>query len=150
MRSKQITQNWVFRSFAALTLAVFVAAEAMCFAHCHMGGGHDEESGTSCHGSGSAQAGHDEDAPPSSEHSSMTACSTLQNLLNGNGALTLIVPDFHALYTLAPLALALDSTAIQPEARISRAARPRDWVFTPEVCLGPAFRSLAPPVSSLT
>jgi len=26
-----------------------------------------------------------------------------------------------------------------------RRAKPRDWVFTPVVCLGPAFRSLAPP-----
>ena len=28
----------------------------------------------------------------------------------------------------------------------NRQAKGRDWVFTPEVCLGPAFRSLAPPV----
>jgi hypothetical protein len=28
-----------------------------------------------------------------------------------------------------------------------RPTRPHHWVFTPEVCLGPAFRSHAPPVS---
>ena len=28
-----------------------------------------------------------------------------------------------------------------------RPASPRQWVFTPEVCLGPAFRSHAPPAS---
>ena len=30
-----------------------------------------------------------------------------------------------------------------------RQAKPRDWVFTPEVSLGPAFRSHAPPFISL-
>lgn len=33
-----------------------------------------------------------------------------------------------------------------PPSETLRRAKPRDWVFTPVVCLGPAFRSLAPPV----
>jgi hypothetical protein len=33
-----------------------------------------------------------------------------------------------------------------PLSETLRRAKPRDWVFTPVVCLGPAFRSLAPPV----
>jgi hypothetical protein len=33
-----------------------------------------------------------------------------------------------------------------PPSEALRRAKPRDWVFTPVVCLGPAFRSLAPPV----
>jgi hypothetical protein len=32
-----------------------------------------------------------------------------------------------------------------PPSETLRRAKPRDWVFTPEVCLGPAFHSLAPP-----
>ena len=32
-----------------------------------------------------------------------------------------------------------------PPRETLRRAKPRDWVFTPVVCLGPAFRSLAPP-----
>jgi hypothetical protein len=32
-----------------------------------------------------------------------------------------------------------------PPSETLRRAKPRDWVFTPVVCLGPAFRSLAPP-----
>jgi hypothetical protein len=46
---------------------------------------------------------------------------------------------------LAPLSLALDATEGQPEAAFFRQSGTHDWVFTPEVCLGPAFRSLAPP-----
>jgi hypothetical protein len=34
--------------------------------------------------------------------------------------------------------------AVAPNETLRR-AKPRDWVFTPVVCLGPAFRSLAPP-----
>ncbi len=33
-----------------------------------------------------------------------------------------------------------------PPSETLRRAKPRDWAFTPVVCLGPAFRSLAPPV----
>jgi hypothetical protein len=32
-----------------------------------------------------------------------------------------------------------------PPSETLRRAKPRDWVFTPVVCLGPAHRSLAPP-----
>jgi hypothetical protein len=37
--------------------------------------------------------------------------------------------------------------AAQPQLErfISRQPPDRRWAFTPEVCLGPAFRSLAPP-----
>ena len=33
-----------------------------------------------------------------------------------------------------------------PPSETLRRAKRRDWVFTPGVCLGPAFRSLAPPI----
>jgi hypothetical protein len=32
-----------------------------------------------------------------------------------------------------------------PPSETLRRAKPRDWVLTPVVCLGPAHRSLAPP-----
>ena len=37
-------------------------------------------------------------------------------------------------------------TVAQTETSVSRQPRTREWVFTPEVSLGAAFRSLAPPV----
>jgi hypothetical protein len=67
--------------------------------------------------------------------------------LTGNAAVLLVVtPEFSLLYTLAPTALTLDATAIEPAVSFSRDARWRERVFTPEVYLGPAFRSLAPPL----
>jgi hypothetical protein len=67
-------------------------------------------------------------------------------MLAGGDAPALTAFQAHTLYLLAPVALALDATAGAAESRLSRQAwTPREWVFTPEVCLGPAFRSLAPP-----
>jgi hypothetical protein len=143
MRSCQATLKPLFRSLAVLTLAVFVAAEVMCFLHCHLGGGHGDAGEPSCHSTASTHAGHDEDSsrPPTPS----TSCVTLQNLLTSTSTVVLIVPEFSELYTLPPLALALDAMATEPTAPVSRQAWRWDWVFTPEVSLGPAFRSLAPP-----
>jgi hypothetical protein len=145
MRSSQTAMNPLFRSLAILTLAVFVAAEVMCFVHCHFGGGHGNAAEASCHGATSSEPGHDEDGPIPSATAS---CFTLQNLLTTSGALTLVVPEFPSLYTVAPVALALDTTATELTASVSRPAWPRNWVFTPEVYLGPALHSLAPPLLS--
>ena len=66
-------------------------------------------------------------------------------MLAGGDAPALTAFQAHTLYLLSPVVLALDATEVQPKASFSRQVRTRDWVFTPEVCLGPAFRSLAPP-----
>ncbi len=61
--------------------------------------------------------------------------------------MALIKPDFG----LAILTFVSPSQTVAytlPEAPISRQPPDRERVFTPEVSLGPAFRSLAPPVSS--
>jgi hypothetical protein len=58
--------------------------------------------------------------------------------------------EFQLLDTLAWFAPAIQETEIELVVPLFRQARPGDWVFTPEVSLGPAFRSLAPPISSLT
>ena len=53
-------------------------------------------------------------------------------------------PSFNLAFIIAALVVAFE-TPNPADAIITRQATPRDWVFTPEVCLGPAFRSLAPP-----
>ena len=57
-------------------------------------------------------------------------------------------PDFSLLYTIPLVLLPLDATMSAPSALYSREAWPADRVFTPEVSLGPAHRSLAPPLLS--
>jgi hypothetical protein len=150
MRSCRTTLKPLFRWLAAITVAVFIGAEAMCFVHCHLGGGHGGSGEASCHGheTAAAESGHDEESPSSPKPSPTSSCATLQNLLSNSVALTLVVPDFPLRYTQAPSVLGLNDIVTEPNASISRAARPREWVFTPEVYLGPAIHSLAPPAFS--
>jgi len=148
MRSCPTALKPLFRHLAAVTLVVFVVAQVLCFIHCHSGGGHGSDAEKpSCHGT-AAQSHHDEDGSSSPKPLPTGSCSTLKNLFASNGTLTLVVPDSPSLYVLNPFALALDTTAIEPSASISRHAGPREWSLTPEVYLGPAIHSLAPPLLS--
>ena len=147
MLSRQTTLSPLFRSLAALALVVFAVAQAKCFVHCHFGGGHREEAQPSCHGSPQTTASHDDpDGPTPSTPATNATCSTLKTMLAGGDAPKLVAPQPYTLYPLAPISLALDATETRPGASFSRQAWPRNWVFTPLVCLGPAFRSLAPPL----
>jgi hypothetical protein len=144
MSLRRTTLSPFLRSLAVLALIVFVAAQTMCFIHCHFGGGHgNSDAEPSCHGSAQAQSHHDGHNAPAPAPT--TSCATLKTMLAGGEAPTLGAPQLHTLYLLAPMALALDATEVRPKTSFSRQARTRDWVFTPEVCLGPAIHSLAPP-----
>ena len=143
----------LLRSLAASALLVWVAAQVVCTAHCNFGFGHGDSEQASCHGSAPSQAHHDDGNSPSPAHkgsSTSAACLTLKSALFDGKVCELVKPEFQLLYTLAWFAPAVEATQIELVAHFFRQARPRDWVFTPEVCLGPAFRSLAPPFSSLT
>jgi hypothetical protein len=147
MSLRRKTLSPLFRSLAGLALVVFVVAQSMCFIHCNFGGGHgNSDARPSCHGSAQAQSHHDGHEAPAPVPTA--SCSTLKTMLAGGDAPTLVAPQLHTLYLLAPVALALDATETQPDASFSRQAWTGDWVFTPLVCLGPAFRSLAPPLLS--
>jgi len=53
-------------------------------------------------------------------------------------------PSFNLAYIIASLVVAFETPNLA-DAIVTRQTHPRNWVFTPEVSLGPAFRSLAPP-----
>ena len=150
MRSRQTKLSPLLRSLAAVTALAWVAALVLCTIHCSFGGGHCDDKQASCHGSTPAKVHHDDgdsdSSRPTHEDSATTAsCLTLKTVLVNSGSLALVQPLFPVLYTLAPFALELDATATQPAAPLTRHAWRDDWVFTPEVSLGPAFRSHAPP-----
>ena len=147
MRSRKTTLSPLFRSLAGLALGVFVAAQTICFVHCHFGSGPVDAAKPSCHGSPQTTASHDgPNKPTPSIPASTATCSTLKTMLAGGDAPPLAAPQHFTLYPLSLISLALDAAKPQPEASFSRQAWPRDWVFTPLVRLGPAFRSLAPPL----
>ena len=146
MRSRQATMNPLLRSFAALTLLIWLGAQVLCAIHCNFGGGHSEAKQASCHGPAQSDShDHDGDSPGPAPSST---CLTLKSALLSGHALLLTQADLHFLYALAPVALALAATATEPTAPTSRAAWPSDWMLTPEVCTGPANRSHAPPFLS--
>jgi hypothetical protein len=139
----------LFRCFAAATLLTWIGAQALCQAHCIIGGCHDEGDDASCHSVNVAASHHGDDdhgsQPCDDDRCADASCQTLKSALVGNGALLLVAPELSLLHSVAPFVLTLDATAIEPVASLSRQASPRKWVFTPEVSLGPALRSQAPP-----
>ena len=150
-RPRQTAFSPLRRSFAAGVLLVWVAAQVLCFAHCNFGVGHGSSEQPSCHASAPSQDPREEgdsSGPAHHDTSGSAACSTLKSALVGSGSAALVQPDFHLLYALAPFAPALNVAATEPTAAIFRQPKTRDWVFTPEVCLGPAHQSHAPPVLS--
>ena len=146
MRMRQTTLNPLVRTFAVLALMVFVMAQAMCFVHCNFGAGHGEEVQASCHSAPQPADSHegDSDCRPSTP-SPTAACSTLKTMVAQGDAPTLTSFQTHTLYLLPSLVLALDAIETRPQASIVSQAHSREWTFTPDLCLGPAFRSLAPP-----
>jgi hypothetical protein len=71
-------------------------------------------------------------------------CSTIQSLTVTPTPFVIEVVSQPAL-PISPLCVAREHTLTVPSTEALRQAKPRDWVFTPEVCLGPASHSLAPP-----
>jgi hypothetical protein len=147
MRSRQTSLSPLLRSFALIALVFFVTAQTLCFMHCNLGGGICDSAAPSCSGAVPGQTCHAQDGPVSPAVPAPTpACFALKNFLASGDASTLVVPDFCILYLLAPYALALDLTPSELEAPASGRAKHLDWIFTPEVSLGPAVYSLPPPV----
>jgi len=150
MRGRQTGSSPLFRTSAAVTLLVWLAAYAFCTGHCTLGIGHGDGELVSCHSTTLSASDHDDSDDPSSpthhdDSSTTTSCLTLKNAVLGSASPPLVQPEFSLLYTLTPAVLAVETTSIEATAGFTRQSWRRDWVFTPEVCLGPAHRSHAPP-----
>ncbi len=70
---------------------------------------------------------------------------TLKSALVDHAATEVIAPNQPVLYALTPFFDALQSEATEASQVFSRQMQSHDWMPTPEVRLGPALRSLAPP-----
>ena len=149
MSSRQTKPRPLLRWLAVLTLLVWTGAHVVCRAHCLTSECQDERNAASV-GETTASDSHHGDEHNSQPHhpdrSADASCDTLNSALTGHATALLVAPEFSLLYTLAPTALTLDATALEPAASFSRQADRRDTLHTPEVFLGAAFHSLAPPV----
>lgn len=149
MSSRQIKLRPLLRWLAVLTLLVWTGAHVLCRAHCLTSECQNEINAPSGGEATASESHHGDEHNPQPHHPERSAdasCDTLNSALTGNAPAPLVTPEFSLLYALAPTALMLDATAIEPSASFSRQADRRNRVFEPAVCLGPAFRSLAPPV----
>jgi len=153
--SRQRKLNPALRACAATMVLVWLAATGFCsldsqFGHGESGGGqhverdahHEDEAVPS-----SAESGHSHDSDKNSgdEHS---CCISLKATPQFASSTLLTKPDFGKPLSFGFLSLTQTRTFVEREAPCSRQPPERKWVFTLEVCLGPAFRSHAPPLLS--
>ena len=146
MVSRRTILSPLLRSFAAATLLVWLAVLAFCSADCLIGDSHCQPSR---HDEQAASSHHDDDQTPESDkHDSGndSVCNSLKTLVPTANNNALFKPDFGfsiLSFVSLPQALAVAESGTP----ISRQARAPDCVFTPELRLGPAFRSHAPPLA---
>ena len=131
------------RVIAAVVLVCWSVALAICWHHCATGACSKQASSgeqPSCHGHSASE----DQGTPSSSDSAENACFAKKPFASHLDVAHADSPLLHLAYISALLVVdyELQNSTTTVE---FRPATPRDWVFTPEVCLGPAFRSLAPP-----
>ena len=151
--SRQRKSSLALRLCALVSLLVWVAASGFCSVESLFGHAEHHAHGAAQHEHDAAPASadsdhhsHDSDKNGGDEHS---CCASLAAAVPSAEQTVLSKPDFGKLLSFNFLWLAQALTFVQPEAPILRQPPDREWVFTPEVCLGPAFRSHAPPLPSL-
>lgn len=131
--------TWM-RLVAGLVLMAFVSASALCFAHCNTGFTWGKKH-ASCHGHAK---GSSRDPGQNGSRSSM-ACILFKAVALGSGAANISSPDLHLIafiHSALPV-LPVDPPLENPSG--TRHGKAPEFIFTPEVYLGPALRSLAPP-----
>ncbi len=150
MNARKNTFSPIIRFAGVVALVVYAFAQISCFSHCNLGG-----SGSSaCHGDRveakpHCQGGKCGGASGTSSSTDIplpvSVCVTLKNPFSSTDDTSILPPNaishFTAL-TVASFELALPKS----DSAVSRQGELIDWFATPEVSLGPAFRSQAPPV----
>ena len=141
MKLRQTTLSPLLRSLAAVVLLFWVAAVAVCSTRCQ------HESSDSSHDEMAAAAKSDShDSDKGEHHDDDSFCTALHSLTPQTCSAVFVKPDFAALFVtdFTPAARLLEITPT--DAPISRQPPDRETLSMPVVCLGPAFRSQAPPV----
>jgi len=137
MKSSSAKLNPFLRFAAAGTLLIWLSAVGLCQLHCC---GDDNCDGTHI----IAHTGTDSHDGDKNHHDD-SACLTLKSALQNNNAITFVKPNFGLVFNLNFLSAVTSVKTSPSETFIFRQPPDLNRVFTPEVCLGPAFHSLAPP-----
>ena len=135
-----------WRITAFVTLILWATALGVCSAHCALGqtrhgGNNSAEALPPCHG-GPAPADSD-----SNSSKATSFCITIKTLYSAGADVALNPPDTLALFQPMFAVLSVTEITFTPNAQLLRHTHPPNFVFTPEVYLGPAFRTHAPPTA---
>jgi hypothetical protein len=148
VNSRQPKLKPALRLCAALSVLIWLSATSYCsleFLIGHPEGEHHAgQAATHDAAQSHGESGHSQDSDNNGS-SDESCCSTLQAPPLTAGTPVLLKPDFGKLASFHFLWLARTLTLDAPETTPPRQAQHRDWIFTPEVSLGPAYRSHAPP-----
>ena len=143
MSSRRTTLTPLLRSLALATLMCWLGAFVLCATECSDGDS-DHQAGQKEMAASNPVSG---SMPDSNNHSGHddSACKTLKTFAPATCHLVLFKPDFGfcALVFISPPQTV---TVAQAESSIACQPPDRESLFMPVVYLGPAFRSLAPPV----
>ncbi len=142
MRSSSAKLNPFLRFVAAGMLLTWLAAVTDCSTECL---GEDSHSDSAKLDQSAAVSGQSHDSDKHDSHDD-SFCASLHSICPGSPSSALPNPDFGLAATLDFISFALLVALAQLETPVSRQPPDSNRVLTPEVCLGPAFRSLAPPV----
>lgn len=93
--------------------------------------------------------GHSHDSPMPGSREGSCCCSTLKAVILTSNPVVFSQPASQTTPLFLVLAETHSATAALSRNPSNSHAKCWDWIFTPEVCLGPAHRSLAPPVFHL-
>lgn len=146
-----------WRVIAAVTLLSWISAIGLCTNQCALGTGHCSSGGHACRQQAKSSPDHDDDhdhgdqAAQSSkkqQHPDQPAvdCLSIKAALTSAKISTPILEASHVLYFLTPVHVTPSTNFVQSSILVRR-SRSCERVFTPEECLGPAFRSHAPPLA---
>lgn len=138
MKNSSAKLNPVLRFVAAGTLLIWLSAVVMCRMHCC---GDDCQAGAQVAPHNGMANSHDRDKD---NHHDDLACLTLKSAVHSDNGIAFARPNPDFVHSLASVALVADEMAVEPAACFRQQKR-CDRAFTPEVCLGPALHSLAPP-----
>ena len=143
MAARRTTLTPLLRSLAVATLLCWLGALVLCVTECS-----DADSDHQAVQKEMAVSSSGNDAMPVSDNHSGhddSGCISLKTLVPTVSDVDLIKPNF-GFCTLSFILPPQSVTVAQIETSVSRQPPDNELVFTPEVCLGPAFHSLAPPV----
>jgi hypothetical protein len=142
----------------------FASHEGACAAHAspvqehdavsphEQGHSHDAEHHHDAEAHQPATASHHHDGEAPQGHCGKSGCEgqcrcsvTIQAFVQTPPAIVIPKPVSQPVLNISLLCAARQHVFAAPPSETLRRGKPCDWVFTPEVCLGPAFHSLAPP-----